>query len=126
MSLCLQLHKSKHSHSSGPTSFDHYINTIVHSLYILYNDEKTDFNIEKLGSELVNKCPRYIKKTGWPLNLLNSYSTIVMSPYGLQNKQKRFQQFFILQLELGACELVNDVTKKGCHMIQQFDHVLPV
>ena len=60
------------------------------------------------------------------LNLLNSYSTIVMSPYRLQNEQKLFQQFLILQLEWGACELVNDVSEKGCRMIQQFDHVLPV
>ena len=90
VSLCLQLHKSKHSHSS---SFDHYINTIVHSLYILYSDEKTDFNIEKLGRELVTKCPRYIGKTGWPLNLLNSYSTIVISPHGLQYEQNAFINF---------------------------------
>ena len=49
-----------------------------------------------------------------------------MSPYGLQKEQKLFPQFLILQLEWGACELVNDVSEKGCHMIQQFDHVLPV
>ena len=49
-----------------------------------------------------------------------------MSPYRLQNEQKLFQQFLILQLEWGACELVNDVSEKGYRMIQQFDHVLPV
>lgn len=126
VSLCLQLHKSKHSHSSGAAPFDNYINTIVCSLYILYSDKKTDFNVEKLGRELVTKCPRYIGKTGWPLNLLNSYSTITRSPYALQHEQELFQQFFILQLEWGACELVNDVSNNGCRMIQQFDHVLPV
>ena len=127
LSLCLQLHKSKHSHSSGAASIDHYINTTVRSPYTLYSDKKTDFNIEKLGREVVTKCPRYIGKRGWPLNLLKSYSTIcyISSPYALQNEQKRFQQFLILQLEWGACELVNDVREKGCCMIQQFGH-LPV
>ena len=74
VSLCLQLYKSKHSHSSGATSFDHYINTIVHSLYILYSDKKTDFNIEKLGRELVTKCPRYIGKTGYSMYAVSIYN----------------------------------------------------
>ena len=126
VSLCLQLHKSKHSHRSGIAPFDKYINSIVRSLYVLYSDKKTDFNIERLGRELVTKCPRYIGKTGWPLNLLNSYSTIIISPHALQNEQEVFQQFFVLQLEWGACELVNEVSEKGCRMIQQFQHVHPV